>query len=70
MYSSPNIIRQINLRIRWTVHVAHMAEEREVCKVLVRKPEGKGPLERLRRLRWEEDGIKVDLGEIGLGGGV
>jgi hypothetical protein len=33
-----------------------------VCRVLVRKPEGKRPLERPRR-RWE-DGIKMDLREI------
>jgi hypothetical protein len=34
-------------------------------KVLVGKPEGKRPLERPRR-RWE-DGISMDLREIGLG---
>jgi hypothetical protein len=34
-------------------------------RVLVGKPEGKRPLERPRH-RWE-DGIKMDLGEIGLG---
>jgi hypothetical protein len=34
----------------------------------VGKPEGKRPLERPRR-RWE-DGIKMDLREIGWGGGV
>jgi hypothetical protein len=37
-----------------------------VYRVLVRKPEGKRPLERPRR-RWE-DGIKMDLREIGWGG--
>jgi hypothetical protein len=42
-----------------------MGEERKVYKVLVGKPEGKRPLERPRR-RWE-DGIRMDLGEIGLG---
>jgi hypothetical protein len=45
-----------------------MGEERKVYKVLVGKPEGKRPLGRPRR-RWE-DGIRLDLGEIGLGGGV
>jgi hypothetical protein len=35
--------------------------------VLVGKPEGKTPLERLRR-RWE-DGIKTDYREIDSGGG-
>jgi hypothetical protein len=43
-----------------------MEEEIKVYKVLVGKPEGKRPLVRPRR-RWE-DGIRVDLREIGLGG--
>jgi hypothetical protein len=38
---------------------------RKVYKVLVGKPAGKRPLGRPRR-RWE-DGIKMDLREIGLG---
>jgi hypothetical protein len=42
------------------------AWESKVYRVLVGKPEGKGPLGRPRR-RWE-DGIRMDLGEIGLGG--
>jgi hypothetical protein len=42
-----------------------MGEERKVYKVLAGKPEGKRPLERPRR-RWE-DGIRMDLREIGLG---
>jgi hypothetical protein len=42
-----------------------MGEERKVYKVLVGKPEGKRPLGRPRR-RWE-DGIRMDLTEIGLG---
>jgi hypothetical protein len=42
-----------------------MGEDRKVYKVLVRKPEGKRPLGRPRS-RWE-DGIRMDLGEIGLG---
>jgi hypothetical protein len=44
-----------------------MGEERKVYKVLVGKPEGKRPLGSPRR-RWEE-GIRMDLREIGLGGG-
>jgi hypothetical protein len=40
-----------------------MGEERMLHKVLLGKPEGKRPLERPRR-RWE-DGIRMDLGEIG-----
>jgi hypothetical protein len=43
-----------------------MGEERNVYKVLVVKPEGKRPLERPRR-RWE-NGIRMDLREIGLRG--
>jgi hypothetical protein len=43
-----------------------MGEGRNVYRVLVGKPEGKRPLGRPRR-RWE-DGIKMDLEEIGWGG--
>jgi hypothetical protein len=46
--------------------VARMGEERKVYKVLVGKPEGMRPLGRPRRT-WE-DGIRMDLREIGLGG--
>jgi hypothetical protein len=42
-----------------------MGEGRNVYRVLVGKPEGKRPLER-PRCRWE-DGIKMDLREIGWG---
>jgi hypothetical protein len=43
-----------------------MGAERKVYKVLVRKLEGKRPLGR-PRLRWE-DGIRMDLRKISLGG--
>jgi hypothetical protein len=43
-----------------------MGENRNACKMLVQKPEGKGPLGRPRR-RWV-DNIKMDLREIGRGG--
>jgi hypothetical protein len=42
-----------------------MGEGRNVYRVLVGKPEGKRPLGRPRR-RWE-DGIRMDLEEIGWG---
>jgi hypothetical protein len=58
LYSSPDIIRQMKSR--------RMEEGRNVYRVLVGKPERKRPLERPRR-RWE-DGIKMDLREIGWGG--
>jgi hypothetical protein len=43
-----------------------MGEGRNVYRVLMGKPEGRRPVERPRR-RWE-DGIKMDLWEIGWGG--
>jgi hypothetical protein len=43
-----------------------MGEGRKVYKVLVGKPEGRRPLGRPRR-GWE-DGVRMDLREIGLGG--
>jgi hypothetical protein len=44
-----------------------MEEGRGVYRVLVGKPEGERPLERPMR-RWE-DGIRMDLKEIGWGAG-
>jgi hypothetical protein len=51
--------------MRWAGHVARMGEERKVFKVLMGKPEGKRPLGGPRR-RWE-NGVRMDLREIGLG---
>ena len=66
MYCSPNIVRVIkSRRTRWAEHVARIDEERVVYRVLVGKPEGRRPLERLRR-RWV-DNIRIDLQEVGCG---
>jgi hypothetical protein len=64
LYSSPNITRQIkSRRMRWVGHVAHMGEERKVYRALGEKPEERRPFGRPMR-RWE-DGIRMDLREIG-----
>jgi hypothetical protein len=66
LYSSPYIIRQIkSRRMRWAGHGANMGEDREVYRVLVRRPEGKRLFGSPNR-RWE-DGIRLDLTEIGWG---
>jgi hypothetical protein len=45
LYSSPSIIKIIkSRRMRWVGHVARMGEKRNVCRLLVGKPEGKRPL--------------------------
>jgi hypothetical protein len=63
LYSSTSIIRMItSRRMRWAGHVARMGE-RNAYRIFVDKPEGRKPLERLRR-RWV-DNIKMDLREIG-----
>jgi hypothetical protein len=67
LYSSPDIIRHIKSRRMWWVgHVARMGDERKVYRALVRNPEGKRPLGRTN-CRWE-DGIRMDLREMGWGG--
>ena len=51
--------------MRWVGHVARMGDRRGVCRVLVRKPEGKRPFGRTTH-RWE-DNIKIGLLEVGCG---
>jgi hypothetical protein len=53
-------------RIRWVRHVANIEEKRSVYRVLVGKPEGKGPLGRAKR-RWKDD-FKMDIQEVRCGG--
>jgi hypothetical protein len=48
----------------WAGHMTRIGEERKVYKVLVGKPEGRRQPGRPRR-RWE-DGVRMDLREIGL----
>jgi hypothetical protein len=51
--------------MRWAGRVAHMGEKRNAYRILVRMPEGKRPLERLR-LRWQVN-TKMDPRVIGWG---
>jgi hypothetical protein len=61
LYSSPIIITIIkSRRMRWAGHVARMGEKRNVFMLLVRKLEGKRPLERPRRM-WVYN-IKIEIG--------
>jgi hypothetical protein len=54
------VIRSTRMKV--VVHVARMGARRDAYTVLVRKPEGRRPLERPRsRL---EDNIKVDLRKV------
>jgi hypothetical protein len=51
--------------MRWAEHVAQRVEKRNVCRLLVGKPEGNRALGRPRRTR--DDNIRVDLVEVGWG---
>jgi hypothetical protein len=68
LYSLPNIVRVVkSSRMRWAGHVARMEERRGVHRVVMGRPEGTRQLGRPRR-RWG-DNIKMDLQEVGGGGG-
>ena len=57
--SSPDINRNLKLRLRWARHVACMELSRNAYRISVGKHEGKKPLGRPRcRL---EDNIRMDL---------
>ena len=60
-----NVLKKVKQSLRWAGHVARMGEERGVYRVLLGKPEGRGPLGRPRR-RWV-DNIRMDLQEVGCG---
>jgi hypothetical protein len=60
LYSTTSIIKIIkSRRMRWTGHLARMGVKRNVCRMLVGKPEGKRPLGRRRRR--SVDNIKMNL---------
>jgi hypothetical protein len=65
LYSSPIIIRIIkSRRMRWAGHVTRIGEKRNMCRLLVGKPEGKRPLGRPRCRRINN--IKTGFLEIAL----
>jgi hypothetical protein len=75
LYSSTNIVRVIkSSRMRWAGHLARMREGRGVYRVLVGRPEGKGPLERHRRGDFRRIGIDganwIHWLKIGTSGGL
>jgi hypothetical protein len=61
-FSATSFAEHFSVTLRWAGHIARVVERRGVYRVLVGKPEGRGPLGRPRR-RWEEN-IKVDLREM------
>jgi hypothetical protein len=63
LYASPDIIGVMNSRrVKCAGPVARTAEKKNAYTILVRKPEGKRPLGRLRRRWWD---IRMDLREVG-----
>jgi hypothetical protein len=66
MYSSPSIIKIINKprRMRLAENVAQICKEGNACRLLARKPKGKGPLGKPRS-RWGDNDMYLE--EIGWG---
>jgi hypothetical protein len=63
LYTSPSIIRIINLRrIRWVGHVARKGKKRNAYRLLGGKPEGRRPLGRPIG-RWVDN---IKMGRCGL----
>ena len=64
MYLSPNIARVSKYRrLRWTVHVDRMEENRSAFKILTGKLTRTKPLGRPRR-RWEDN--RMHFKEVGI----
>jgi hypothetical protein len=61
-YGAPNTGAINSRRLRWAGHVAHMGWVRNAYNIFVGILEGKRPLGRPRRSRWE-DNIRMDLRE-------
>jgi hypothetical protein len=65
LYSSSSRIRIIkSRRMRWVDHVARVGDKRNVCRILVGKPEGKSSLGIPRRRGI--DNINMDVVKTGL----
>ena len=68
LYSLTDINRVIKSRkLRWARHVACMGVRMGAYRILMGRPQGKNPLGRPGH-RYEEN-IKINLQELGLGGG-
>jgi hypothetical protein len=63
LYTSPNIIREINWRrLIWAGHVARMGDMRNIYNISVAKPKGKRPHGKPRRRG--KDNMRMDITEI------